>query len=58
MQTGAATEEEAMRYQLFHISDASGEMKTEEVVERPLERKHLLDDDTYILELYDKVYVW
>jgi hypothetical protein len=47
-----------MRYQLFHISDASGEMKTEEIVERPLERKHLLDDDTFILELYDKVYVW
>ena len=54
----AASEEEAMKYSLFHISDATGEIKMEEVTERPLMRTHLKDDDTYILELYDQVYVW
>lgn len=54
----SASEEEMMKYSLFHISDASGKMETTEVTERPLLRSHLNDDDTYILELYDQVYVW
>lgn len=47
-----------MKYALFHISDASGSMTTTEITERPLKREHLDDNDTYILELYDTVYVW
>jgi len=54
----SASEEEMMKYALFHISDASGTMTTTEVTERPLMRSHLDDNDTYILELYDTVYVW
>lgn len=43
---------------LFHLSDASGKLEINEVEERPLKRSHLNDDDTYILELYNQVYVW
>jgi gelsolin len=53
-----ATEAELTKYALFHLSDASGTMTTTEITERPLTRAHLKDDDTYILELYDQVYVW
>lgn len=54
----AGTEEERMRYKLFHLSDASGELVTAEITERPLTRAHLNDSDSYILELYDTVYIW
>jgi len=53
-----ASEDEMMRYALYHISDETGEMKCEEITERPLKRSHLNDNDSYILELYDQVYVW
>ena len=53
-----ASEAELMKYSLFHISDASGSMQQTEVTDRPLTRAHLNDNDTYILELYDQVYVW
>ena len=53
-----ATEDELTKYALYHLSDASGEMVTQEITERPLKRSHLDDNDTYILELYDQVYVW
>lgn len=43
---------------LFHLSDASGKLEMKEVTERPLTRSHLDDNDTYILELYNQVYVW
>ena len=33
-------------------------METKEITDRPLTRDHLKDDDSYILELYDQVYVW
>ena len=52
------TEEERMRYKLWHLSDASGELLTTEITERPLTRAHLNDSDSYILELYDTVYIW
>lgn len=40
------------------MSDASGSVVTTEIEERPLKREHLNDSDSYILELYDQVYVW
>jgi hypothetical protein len=40
------------------VSDASGSIVTTEITERPLKREHLNDNDSYILELYDTVYVW
>ena len=54
----AATEEEYMMKKLWHLSDDSGKLTITEVTERPLKREHLKDDDTFILELYNKVYVW
>ena len=47
-----------MQYKLFHISDDSGSVVTTEITERPLKKAHLSTDDSYILELYDAVYVW
>jgi len=47
-----------MRYKLFHVSDSTGQMVTTEITERPLRRTHLNDGDSYILELYDTVYLW
>jgi len=48
-----------MMYRLWHVrEDAEGKMNTDEIPERPLKRTMLLTNDTYILELYNKVYVW
>jgi len=33
-------------------------METTEVTDRPLKREHLIDSDSYLLELYDQIYVW
>ena len=33
-------------------------MNGDEIKERPLRKAMLKDDDTFILELYNKVYVW
>jgi len=53
------TEEEKLMYRLWHVrEDAEGKMLTDEVKDRPLRRTMLDDTDTYILELYNKVYVW
>jgi gelsolin len=52
------TEEEMAKYALYHISDASGSVVTTEITERPLRRDHLSTNDSYILELFDQVYVW
>jgi len=46
------------RYRFWHVSDASGSMVHTEIEERPLNAKMLTDDDSYILELYDTIYVW
>ena len=54
----AGTEEERLMYKLWHVSDDSGAIVTTEVTERPLTRAHLNDSDSYILELYDQVYIW
>jgi len=47
-----------MAYKLWHVSDDSGAMVTSEITERPLTRAHLIDSDSYILELYNAVYIW
>ena len=54
----AGTEDELLAYKLWHISDDSGSIVTTEVTERPLTRAHLNDSDSYILELYNTVYIW
>ena len=54
----AGTEDERMAYKLWHISDDSGAIVTTEVTARPLTRAHLIDSDSYILELYDAVMIW
>lgn len=54
----SGTEEERLQYKLFSVSDASGEVKTTEVTARPLKRDMMDDSDSYILELYDTVYIW
>lgn len=54
----AGTEDERMQYKLFHISDDSGSIVTTEVTARPLKKEMLSTNDSYILELYDAVYVW
>jgi len=54
----SASEDELLQYSLFHVSDATGEMKVTEIEERPLTRDMLKEEDTFLLELYDQVYVW
>lgn len=54
----SGTEEERLMYKLFHVSDATGDIKTTEVTARPLKRDMMDDSDSYILELYDTVYIW
>jgi len=56
--TPAADEETMNRYRFWHVSDASGAMVHTEIEERPLNAKMLTEDDSYILELYDTIYVW
>lgn len=54
-------EDELLRYRFWHIYEDKadgGKIKGNEIEERPLTKKMLKDDDTFILELYDKVYVW
>ena len=45
-------------YRLWHLSDATGSVKGSQIKERPLKKSMLDSNDTYILELYDIVYVW
>ena len=46
------------KYELYRVTDASGILKTEEIKERPLTRKMLNDTESYILAMYDLIYVW
>lgn len=52
------TEDEHSFYRLWHISEDSGAIKCDEVPARPLTKAMLLENDTFILEMYDKIYVW
>jgi len=45
-------------YRLWHLSDATGSVKVDQIKERPLLKSMLISSDSYILELYDVVYVW
>ena len=49
---------ERLIYNFYHVSDASGTMTVDKIEERPLTKSMLKSDDSYILEMYDKVYVW
>jgi hypothetical protein len=54
----AGSEEEYMMYKLWHVSDATGKLEVNEIAERPLKKEMLSENDSYILELYNQVYVW
>ncbi len=47
-----------MSYSLFRVSNASGSLEMTEIEERPLKKEHLDTNDTFILELPTKIYVW
>jgi hypothetical protein len=47
-----------LRYAFYRVSNASGNLETTEIEERPLCKTHLDTNDTFILELPAKVYVW
>lgn len=56
-----ASEDELLKYKLWHIYEDENDgkkIKGDEISERPLKKSMLSTNDTYILELYDKVYVW
>ena len=55
---GGASGEEQTKYALYRVSNASGTLETIEVTERPLRKDHLDTNDTFLLELHDKIYVW
>lgn len=47
-----------MSYSLYKVSNASGTLEMTEIEERPLKKPHLDTNDTFILELANKIYVW
>ena len=47
-----------LAYSLYRVSNASGYLQVEEIQERPLRKDHLDTNDTFILELSNKIYVW
>ena len=57
VQEGSGAEAET-KYSLYRVSNASGKLETFEVTDRPLKKEHLDTNDTFILELHDKIYVW
>jgi len=64
VKAGSADEEvkeetnDRLKYNFYKVSDATGEMKVTEIEERPLKQSMLDTHDSFILEMYDKVYVW
>jgi hypothetical protein len=53
-----ANEETMTKYRFWHIYEEAGKLEGKEVEERPLKWSMLDKNDTFILELYNKVYVW
>jgi len=53
-----ASESDLCYYALFKVSNASGKLERTEISDRPLKRAMLDTNDSFILELYDQVYVW
>lgn len=47
-----------LSYYLYRVSNATGQLQIEEIQERPLRKDHLDTNDTFILELSNKIYVW
>lgn len=47
-----------LQYSLFKVSNETGSLEVTEITERPLRKDHLDTNDTFILELPDKIYVW
>ena len=43
---------------MFRVSNASGHLEVTEITERPLRKDHLDTNDTFLLELPKKIYVW
>lgn len=47
------------KYRLWHVYEKEDKkIAADEVLERPLTKKMLLEEDTFILELYSCIYVW
>lgn len=57
VQEGSGGEAET-KYSLYRVSNSNGKLETIEVTDRPLKKEHLDTNDTFILELFDKIYVW
>lgn len=47
-----------MHYRFFQLCDESGKLEVTEITERPLTKKMLETEKSYILETYDKIYAW
>ena len=50
--------DETFMYKLWWVHESEGKLNCEEVKERPLTLKKLKSEDTCILELFNKIYVW
>lgn len=50
--------DDSMQYSLYKCSNATGKLELTEIKERPLRKDHLDTNDTFILELPKKIYVW
>lgn len=46
------------KYRFWHIREEEGKIAVDEVTERPLRKEMLITNDTFILELHKKVFVW
>lgn len=51
-------EEDQTKYRLWRVSDMTGSLKVDEIKERPLRQSMLDSKESFILELYNVVYVW
>ena len=51
-------EEDQTKYRLWRVSDMTGSIKVDEIKERPLRQSMLDTKESFILELYNVVYVW
>ena len=49
---------DCMKYNFYKVSNETGKLVTTEITDRPLKRSPLDTNDTFILELHNKIYVW
>ena len=52
------SEETLTKYRLWHCREEDDKICVDEIEDRPLKRDMLSTNETYILELYDKIYIW